>query len=53
MKKLFALLLAICMLVGMVSFATAEADEYIAGYIAKNTVERYASLIERYKKTSK
>ena len=52
MKKLFALLLAICMLVGMVSFATAEADEYIVGYIAKNTVDAFHATLNNAAKVA-
>lgn len=52
MKKLFALLMALCMLLGMVSFAAAEDDEFIVGYIAKNTVDAFHATINNAAKTA-
>lgn len=52
MKKLFALLLAVCMLVGMASFAVAQDDEFIVGYIAKNTVDAFHSTLNKAAKTA-
>lgn len=52
MKKLFALLMAVCMLVGMVSFAVAEDDEYIVGYIAKNTVDAFHATLNNAAKVA-
>lgn len=52
MKKLFALMMALCMLVGMASFASAEDDEFIVGYIAKNTVDAFHATINNAAKTA-
>lgn len=52
MKKLFALMMAICMLLGMASFAQAEDDEFIVGYIAKNTVDAFHATINNAAKTA-
>jgi len=52
MKKLFTLLMVLCMLLGMASFATAEDDEFIVGYIAKNTVDAFHATINNAAKVA-
>ncbi len=52
MKKLFALMLVVCMLLGMASIARAESDEFIVGYIAKNTVDAFHATINNAAKTA-
>lgn len=52
MKKLFALLLTVCMVVGLTSFAIAQDDEFIVGYIAKNTVDAFHATLNNAAKSA-
>ena len=52
MRKLSALLLAVCLLVGMTSVAVAQDDEFIVGYIAKNTVDAFHATLNNAAKAA-
>lgn len=52
MRKLSALLLALCLLVGLTGAAVAQDDEFIVGYIAKNTVDAFHATLNNAAKVA-